>query len=148
MPKEREEEEDNEDEEGKDEGEDEDEENECLQFEVSVLSWLDTYPTAITSLEFLSVTKLFTMVFSPDSTTWKQEVTRVSKNKSYEIAHFSLFFLLCELLTSGGTNSWQAWAKQVSSFVTSKDKQRTNIKEGNKCTSWHYFAKRWNPNKI
>ena len=31
------------------------------------------------------------MVFSPDSTTWKQEVTRVSKNKSYEIAHFSLF---------------------------------------------------------
>ena len=38
MPKKREEEEDNEDKEGKDEGEDEDEENECLQFEVSVLS--------------------------------------------------------------------------------------------------------------
>lgn len=52
----------------------------------------DFYPTAMTSLEFLSVTKLFTMAFRPDSITWK-EIRTLFYNYIYKVS-FSLIMLV------------------------------------------------------
>ena len=97
----------------------------------------DSYPTAITSLEFLSVTKLFTIALRPDSMTWKKSGTSFYNwfLRAYPECEAMVVpeltkprYEIKDLQTSGGTSSWHAWAKYVSSLVTSdgpRNKRKT-----------------------
>lgn len=103
-----------------------------------------SYPTVITSPEFLSVTKLLAMVMMTGSMICR----RKTNDHGYIGKVFAPYILWsCWDVTSGGTSWWDDWAAHSRIFVTSLKSSNgfSFISRGKTGFHWpsSYFLPRW-----